>query len=120
MPLIHGVTILSADLYPGGWPRLEVASVATVMVAGPTNGRAVASSSSVTVLIRGEYVDVARSFTATTDCGTEALNEYAGVGRVGVGTTKFGKVVGTVSEREEKRAESDAGDKGTADGDWSE
>ena len=93
MPLtLHGVTILSPDLYPGGWPSttLEVV-VATVVVGGVTTGRAVTSSSSdtpfTTFSIRGEYVDVARSLIATTDIGTEVLNEYAGVVRVGVGTT---------------------------------
>ena len=93
------------------------------MAAGVTTGRAVTSNSSVTPFttfsIRGEYVDVARSLRATAANGTEVLNKYGGVVRVGVGTTKFGKVVVAVSEREEKRAESDAGDKGTADGGWS-
>lgn len=120
----HGVTILSAKLDPGGLPSttLEVVSVAAA-VAGVTTGRAVTSSSLdtpfTTFSIRGKYVEVARSLTPTTDIGTEVLNMYAGVVTVGVGTTKLGKVVGTVSEREEKRAESEAGDKGTADGGWS-
>lgn len=47
------------------------------------------------------------------------MNKYGGVVRVGVGTTKFGKVVVTVSEREENRADSDAGGNGMADGGWS-
>jgi hypothetical protein len=92
MPLtLHGVTILSPDLCPGGWPSatLEVVSVAAEAVAGVTTGRAVTSSSLVAPFfsMRGEYVDVARSLTATTDIGTEVLNKYVGVVRVGVGTT---------------------------------
>ena len=134
---LHGVAILSAELDPGGRPSttLEVVSVATVVCtsplesvrirvarvgAGVTPGRAVTFGVWVTPFttfsIRGEYVDVARSLTATTDVGTEVLNIYVGVVRVGVDTTKLGKVVETVSEREEKRAESSPGDKGTADG----
>ena len=63
----------------------------------------------------GVYVDVARSVRARTEVGTEELNVYGGVVKVGVGTTKLGRVVWTVSVREEKRAESEAGDRGTAD-----
>ena len=65
----------------------------------------------------GVYVDVARSLRARAEVGTDELNVYGGVVKVGVGTTKLGRVVGTVSVREEKRAESEAGDRGTADAD---
>jgi hypothetical protein len=63
----------------------------------------------------GVYVDVASSLWARTEVGTDELNAYGGVVKLGVDTTKLGSVVGTVSVREEKRAESEAGDRGTAD-----
>jgi len=44
----------------------------------------------------------------------EELNRYEGVVKVGVGTIKLGRVVGTVSEREEKSAEREAGGRGVA------
>ena len=63
----------------------------------------------------GVYVEVARSVIARTEVGTEVLNVYGGVVKLGVDTTKFGRVVGTVSVRDEKKAESEAGVIGSAD-----
>ena len=63
----------------------------------------------------GVYVDVARSLIAGLEIGTEELKVYEGVVKLGVGTTKLGRVVATVSVREENRAEREAGDIGTAE-----
>src|SRR5882762_942895 len=117
---LHGVAFLSAEVYPGGRPSttLEVsvdtvvwlAPLASVRIsvssvgAGVNSGSAVTFNSEVTPFttfsIRGEYVDVARSVTATTVVGTEVLNIYESVVRFGVGTIKLGKVVAIVSEEE--------------------
>jgi hypothetical protein len=134
----YGLSISPEELNPGGRPsttlvvgsgltevctaplasvRINVASVGI----GFTPGRVVTFNFSTVPLaissMRGEYVDVARSLIARTEVGIEVLNVYEGVVKVGVGTTKLGRVVGTVSVREEKRAESEAGDRGTADAD---
>lgn len=134
----YGLSISLAELNPGGRPSTTVevgsgltevrtAPLASVRInvaivgTGFTPGRVVTFNFSTVPLticsMSGEYVDVARSLRATTEVGTEELNMYEGVVKVGVGTTKLGRVVGTVSVREEKRAESEAGDRGTADAD---
>jgi len=134
----YGLSISLAELYPGGRPSttLEVGSGLTEVRTSPlasvtrnvasvgtgfTPGRVVTFNFSTVPLtmssMSGEYVDVARSLRARTEVGMEELNVYGGVVKVGVGTTKLGRVVGTVSVREEKRAESEAGDMGTADAD---
>jgi len=133
-----GLSIWLADLNPGGRPSttLEVGNTLTEVCTAPvasvtrnvltvgngvTPGRVVTFSFSTAPFasssMSGEYVDVARPLRARTEVGIEELNVYGGVVKVGVGTTKLGNVVGTVSEREEKRAESEAGDRGTADAD---
>ena len=85
---------------------------------GSVSGREVTLSFSMAPFtissMSGEYVDVPRSLIAGAEVGTEELNVYGGVVKLGVGTTKLGRVVGTVSVREEKRAESEAGGRGTA------
>jgi len=132
----YGMSISPAEWNPGGWPSttLEIGSGLTVVCTAPlasvrrsvasvgvgfTSGRVVTFNFSTTPLtissMSGEYADVARSLRARTEVGTVELNVYGGVVKVGVGTTKLGRVVGTVSEREEKSAESEAGDNGTAD-----
>ena len=134
----YGLSISLAELNPGGRPSatLEVGSGLTEVCTAPlasvrrnvasvgtgfTTGRVVTFNLSTVPLtmssMSGEYVDVASSLRARTEVGIEELNVYGGVVKVGVGTTKFGRVVGTVSVREEKRAESEAGDRGTADAD---
>lgn len=134
----YGLSISLEELNPGGRPSttLEVGSGLTEVCTEPlasvrinvasvgngfTPGRVVTFNFSTVPLaissMSGEYVDVARSLTARTEVGTEELNVYGGVVKVGVGTTKLGRVVGTASVREEKRAESEAGDRGTADAD---
>jgi hypothetical protein len=132
---LNGLNFSPAE-YPGGWPSttVEAGSGLTVVCTAPlasvrrsvasvgvgfAPGRAVTFNVTTTPLtissISGVYVDVARSLWARTEVGTEELNVYGGVVKLGVDTTKLGSVVGTVSVREEKRAESEAGDKGTAD-----
>jgi len=134
----YGLSISLAEWNPGGRPSttLELGSVLTEVCTAPlasvtrivasvgvgfTPGRVVTFNFSTMPFtissMSGEYVDVARSLRARTEVGTEELNVYGGVVKVGVGTTKLGRVVGTVSVREEKRAESEAGDRGTADAD---
>lgn len=134
----YGLSISPAELSPGGRPSttLEVGRGLTEVCTAPlesvtrnvasvgigfTPGRVVTFNFSTVPLtmssMSGEYVDVARSLRARTEVGIEELNVYGGVVKVGVGTTKLGRVVGTVSVREEKRAESEAGDRGTADAD---
>lgn len=128
----YGLCFSLAELTPGGRPSTTLESgsglteVCTEPLAsvrknvsivgiGVTPGRAVTFNFSTTPFtissISGEYVDVARSLSARTEVGIEVLNMYGGVVKVGVGTTKLGRVVGTVSVREEKRAESEAGDR---------
>lgn len=129
----YGLSISLAELTPGGRPSTTLESgnglteVCTEPLAsvrrnvssvgiGVTSGRLVTFNFSTTPFtissMSGEYVDVARSLSARTEVGIEVLNMYGGVVKVGVGTTKLGRVVGTVSVREEKRAESEAGDRG--------
>lgn len=137
----YGLRIVALDeRNPGGWPSttVETGSALTVVCTAPlasvrrsvaavgvgvTSGRVVTFNLWVTPFrtssISGAYVDVARSLTARTVVGMEELNMYEGVVKVGVGTTKLGSVVGTVSVREEKRADSEAGDRGTTDVGWS-
>jgi len=136
--MLYGLSVSPAEWNPGGRPSttLEVGSGLTEVCTAPlasvrikvasvgigfTPGRVVTFNFSTVPLtifsMSGEYVDVASSLRARTEVGIEELNVYGGVVKVGVGTTKLGRVVGTVSVREEKRAESEAGDRGTADGD---
>jgi len=134
----YGLSVSLAECNPGGRPSttLGVGSGLTEVCTEPlasvmkivesvgvgfTPGRVVTFNFTSTPFtipsMSGEYVDVARSLRPRTEVGTEELNKYGGVVRVGVGTTKLGRVVGTVSVSEEKRAESEAGERGAADAD---